>query len=150
MTVALKLDSCTFYVKIWIWPCLDRFKMGACFMKFIVLQRSLMRCNIISKWQGFINVSESFSYKDSLFINVAVKLDSCTFYVKIRIWSCLDRINMGAYFVNFIVLQRSLIRCNIISKWQEFINVSKSFSYKDSLLILATQGKKGWWYLMTS
>jgi hypothetical protein len=32
--------------------------------------------------------------------------------------------------------------------WQGFINVSESFSYKDSLLILATQGKKGWWYLM--
>jgi len=27
--------------------------------------------------------------------------------------------------------------------WQGFINVSESFSYKDSLLILATQGKKG-------
>jgi hypothetical protein len=27
--------------------------------------------------------------------------------------------------------------------WQRFINVSKSFSYKDSLSILATQGKKG-------
>jgi hypothetical protein len=27
-----------------------------------------MGCNIVSKWQGFINVSESFSYKDSIFI----------------------------------------------------------------------------------
>jgi len=27
-----------------------------------------MGCNIVSKWQGFINVSEFFSYKDSLFI----------------------------------------------------------------------------------
>jgi hypothetical protein len=27
-----------------------------------------MGCNIVSKWQGFINVSELFSYKDSLFI----------------------------------------------------------------------------------
>jgi hypothetical protein len=34
--------------------------------------------------------------------------------------------------------------------WQGFINVSESFPYKDSLLILATQGKKSWWYLMTS
>ena len=34
--------------------------------------------------------------------------------------------------------------------WQGFINVSESFSYKDSLFILATQGKKGWWYLMTN
>ena len=25
-----------------------------------------------------------------------------------------------------------------------------SFFYKDSLSILATQGKKGWWYLMTN
>jgi hypothetical protein len=35
-------------------------------------------------------------------------------------------------------------------KWQGFINVSESFSYKDSLFILATQGKKSWWYLMTN
>jgi len=28
------------------------------------------------------------------------------------------------------------------------IYVSKSFSYKDSLCIIATQGNKGWWYLM--
>ena len=34
--------------------------------------------------------------------------------------------------------------------WQGFINVSESFSYKDSLFILATQRKKGWWYLITS
>jgi hypothetical protein len=31
---------------------------------------------------------------------------------------------------------------------QGFIKVSESFSYKDSLFILATQGKKAWWYLM--
>jgi hypothetical protein len=31
--------------------------------------------------------------------------------------------------------------------WQGFINVLESFSYKDSL---ATQGKKGWLYLMTN
>jgi len=34
--------------------------------------------------------------------------------------------------------------------WQGFVNVLESFSYKDSLSILATQGKKGWWYLMTN
>jgi hypothetical protein len=28
--------------------------------------------------------------------------------------------------------------------WQGFINVSESFSYKDSLFILAKQGKKEW------
>jgi hypothetical protein len=33
--------------------------------------------------------------------------------------------------------------------WQWFINVPKSFSYKDSLFILAIQGKKSWWYLKT-
>jgi hypothetical protein len=27
-----------------------------------------MGCKIVSKWKGFINVLESFSYKDSLFI----------------------------------------------------------------------------------
>jgi hypothetical protein len=31
-----------------------------------------MGCNIVFKWQGFINVLESFSYKDSLFI-LAIK-----------------------------------------------------------------------------
>ncbi|KAL3598365.1 hypothetical protein D5086_006283 [Populus alba] len=30
--------------------------------------------------------------------------------------------------------------------WQGFINVSESFSSKDFLFILATQGKKGWWF----
>jgi len=34
--------------------------------------------------------------------------------------------------------------------WQGFINVSESFSYKDSLSILVTQEKNGWWYLMTN
>jgi hypothetical protein len=34
--------------------------------------------------------------------------------------------------------------------WQGFIDVSESFSYKDSLFILATQEKKSWWYLITS
>jgi hypothetical protein len=33
--------------------------------------------------------------------------------------------------------------------WQGFINIPESFFYKDFLFILATQGKKGWWYLMT-
>jgi hypothetical protein len=33
--------------------------------------------------------------------------------------------------------------------WHGFINVSKSFSYNDFLSILATQGKNGWWYLIT-
>jgi hypothetical protein len=33
--------------------------------------------------------------------------------------------------------------CNIVSQvWQGFINVSKSFSYKNSLFILATTRKK--------
>ena len=35
-----------------------------------------------------------------------------------------------------------------IQVWQGFINVSESFSYKDSLSILAIQEKKGRWYLM--
>ena len=34
-------------------------------------------------------------------------------------------------------------------EWQRFINVPKSFSYKNFLFILATQGKKDWCYLMT-
>ena len=49
-------------------------------------------------------------------------------------------------FENFIVLQGSLMACNIIFKCGKN---SKSFSYKDSLFILATQEKKGWWYLLT-
>jgi hypothetical protein len=42
--------------------------MEACFGNLLVLQRSLIGCNIVFKCQGFINVSEPFSYKDSLFI----------------------------------------------------------------------------------
>jgi len=33
--------------------------------------------------------------------------------------------------------------------WQRFINVLKFFFHKDSLFILAIQGKKSLWYLMT-
>jgi len=40
--------------------------MTACFGNLLALQRSLMCSNIVSKWQGFINVSKSFSYKDFL------------------------------------------------------------------------------------
>jgi hypothetical protein len=39
--------------------------VATCFGNLLVLQRSLMGYNIVSKWQGFINVLESFSYKDS-------------------------------------------------------------------------------------
>jgi hypothetical protein len=46
-------------------------------------------------------------------------------------------------FGNFLVPLGSLMSCNInLQVWQRFINVSKSFSYKDSLFILATQGMK--------
>jgi hypothetical protein len=37
----------------------------------------------------------------------------------------------------------------MVSKWQGFINVSESFSYKDSLFVLITQGKNGRWNFMT-
>jgi hypothetical protein len=41
--------------------------------------------------------------------------------------------------------------CNIISKCgKDSLMFHSPFSYKDSLFILATQGKKDWWYLMTS
>jgi hypothetical protein len=49
---------------------------------------------------------------------------------------------MAAYFGNLIILQRSLMGCNIVSKWQGFIIISESFSYKDSLFILATKRKE--------
>ena len=40
---------------------------------------------------------------------------------------------------------------NIISKCgKDSLMFQNSFFYKDSLSILATQGKKGWWYLMTN
>jgi hypothetical protein len=42
--------------------------MTACFENFLVPQESLISWNIIFKRQRFINVLESFSYKDSLFI----------------------------------------------------------------------------------
>jgi hypothetical protein len=56
---------------------------------------------------------------------------------------------MTACFENFLVPQESLISWNIIFKRQRFINVLESFSYKDSLFIPATQGKKGSCSLMT-
>ena len=50
---------------------------------------------------------------------------------------------MVAYFGNILILQGSLISCNIVFQvWQGFINVSKSFSYKDSLFILTTTRKE--------
>jgi hypothetical protein len=47
-------------------------EVAAGFGNFLVPLGSLMSCNRISKWQGFINVLESISYKDSLFI-LAIK-----------------------------------------------------------------------------
>jgi hypothetical protein len=54
----LPFDLWTFYlVRI---PFLKGY--GSLFWKQLILQRSLMGCNIVSKWQGFIIISESFSY----------------------------------------------------------------------------------------
>ena len=56
----------------------------------------------------------------------------------------------GSWFWEFPSSTRIFneLQCNL-QVWQGFIVVSESFSYKDSLFILATQGKKGWWYLMS-
>jgi hypothetical protein len=44
------------------------------FENHLLLKGYLMGCNIVFQvWQGFINVSESFSYKDSLFILATTK-----------------------------------------------------------------------------
>jgi hypothetical protein len=52
--------------------------------------------------------------------------------------------DVAAGFGNFLVPQGSLIELQYnLQVWQGFINVSEFFSYKDSLFILATQGKKG-------
>jgi hypothetical protein len=45
----------------------------ACFGNLLALQGSLMGCNIVFKRQGLINVSEFFSYKDSLLILLTTK-----------------------------------------------------------------------------
>jgi hypothetical protein len=51
--------------------------------------------------------------------------------------------DVAACFGNILILQGSLMGCNIVFQvWQRFINVSKSFSYKDSLFILATKRKE--------
>jgi len=50
--------------------------MEACFGNLLVLQRSLIGCNIVFKCQGFINVSEPFSYKDSLFIPATTRKEN--------------------------------------------------------------------------
>jgi hypothetical protein len=51
--------------------------------------------------------------------------------------------DVGACFGNFASSTRiyNEVQYNL-QVWQEFINVSKSFSNKDSLFILVTQGKK--------
>jgi hypothetical protein len=51
---------------------------------------------------------------------------------------------MATCFGNFLVPQESLMSLkHNFQEWQQFINVPKSFSSKDFLFILATQGKKG-------
>jgi hypothetical protein len=58
--------------------------------------------------------------------------------------------DVKAFFGNLLVLQWSLMGYNIIFKYDKnSLMFQNPFSYKDSLIILATQGKKGWWYLMT-
>jgi hypothetical protein len=50
---------------------------------------------------------------------------------------------VAAGFGNILILQGYLMGCNIVFQvWQGFINVSKSFSYKDSLFILVTTRKE--------
>jgi hypothetical protein len=44
---------------------------------------------------------------DSLIMTVAVKLDSCTFHIKIRIWPCLDRV--CAYIYIYIYIYRCML-----------------------------------------
>jgi hypothetical protein len=49
-------------------------EVAACFGNILILQGSLMSCNIVFQvWQGFINVSKSFSYKDSIFILATIR-----------------------------------------------------------------------------
>jgi len=48
--------------------------VSACFGNILILQGYLMGYNIVFQvWQGFINVSKSFSYKDSLFILATIR-----------------------------------------------------------------------------
>jgi hypothetical protein len=55
-----------------------------------------------------------------------------------------------AGYKNFLVPQGFLMSCNIISKCGKDSLMFQNPSYKDSLFIVGTQGKKGWWYLMTN
>jgi hypothetical protein len=49
----------------------------------------------------------------------------------------------GSLFLEFPISTRIFNELQYnLQVWQGFINVSESFSYKDSLFILATQGKK--------
>jgi hypothetical protein len=55
----------------------------------------------------------------------------------------------GSWFLEFFGSRRIFNELQYnLQVLQGFINVSESFSYKDSLFILGTQGKKGWWCLM--
>jgi hypothetical protein len=132
MIVAVKLDSHPFYIKIWIWPCLDRITRGS---HYLVSELGSIN-QVISFWnfrfllfpQKFLSVQfllllDFAAYqknKNKLVISfyycskyissiknkkfqldptvglrimiVAIKLDNCTFYVKIWIWHFLNRI----------------------------------------------------------
>jgi hypothetical protein len=46
---------------------------------------------------------------------------------------------LAVYFGNLLILQESLMGCNIVFKWGKD---SESFSYKNSLFILATTRKE--------
>jgi hypothetical protein len=56
--------------------------------------------------------------------------------------------DVTAGYKNFLVPQGFLMSCNIISKCGKDSLMFQNPSYKDSLFIVGTQGKKGWWYLM--
>jgi hypothetical protein len=49
---------------------------------------------------------------------------------------------VAAYFGNLLILQRSLMGCNIVPCVARIHKCSESFSYKDSLFILATKRKE--------
>jgi hypothetical protein len=180
ITTVVKLDSCTFYIKIWIWPFLDRItgyaissslqstKGGISSFSDLSLSDSTSPSSLVSitlrfgHWDAMCPFPKHLKHfqenpRSERNCNIGPnRLYKFCYLLPFDLWtSYLARIlflqGCGSLFWEFPSSTRIFNELQYnLQVLQGFINVSESFSYKDSLLILATQGKKGRWYLMTS
>jgi hypothetical protein len=88
MIIAIKLDRCSFYVKIRIWPCLDR------------IISSLFDLAWIVSFPVYLTLLGSYHFQ---------------FYGKIQIWPCLDH-NPCLVFFFTIIITNTLVFLDARSK----------------------------------